>query len=248
VTSARAFQVDRARYPAMTPPMDAADAEDPPPAAPPAATTVFGAELPLAEQYAAILGQTGVRRGLLGPRELPRLWERHLLNSAVLTDLVPTGQRVVDVGTGAGLPGIAMAIRRADLRVDLVEPMLRRTIFLTEAVAALRLSDRVRVIRGRAEDGVVREAVGSAQWVVARAVAPLDRLVAWCLPLLEPGGTLLALKGASAADELALHRDAVRALGGGDMSIVRLGGTDGIDPTWAIRVAAAPRPGRKGSR
>ncbi len=175
-------------------------------------------------------------RGLIGPREVPRLWPRHVLNSAVLTDLVPIGERVVDVGSGAGLPGIPMALRRPDLAVDLVEPMLRRTTFLTEAVEALAISDRVRVVRGRAEDRAVRDATGDARWVVARAVAPLDRLVGWCFRLLAPGGTLLALKGASAEQELAEHRAALRAHGAGEVTMQRLGDVPGLEATWVISV------------
>jgi 16S rRNA (guanine527-N7)-methyltransferase len=129
-----------------------------------------------------------------------------------------------------------MALRRPDLRVDLVEPMLRRTTFLNEAVDVLGISDKVRVVRGRAEDRAVRQAVGNAGWVVARAVAPLDRLVGWCFRLLAPGGTLLALKGASAEQELAEHRAALHAQGAGEVTMERLGNVPGLDCTWAIMV------------
>ncbi|MDT4914972.1 MAG: rRNA (guanine527-N7)-methyltransferase [Pseudonocardiales bacterium] len=175
-------------------------------------------------------------RGLIGPREVPRLWERHLLNSAVVTDLLPVGARVVDVGSGAGLPGVPMAIRRPDLRVDLVEPMLRRTDFLTDVVAELGLADAVRVIRGRAEEMTVREQLGSADWVVARAVAPLDRLVKWCLPLLAPGGRLLALKGVTAADEVAEHGTTIRSMGASALDVQRIGEADPHTATWVIVV------------
>jgi len=181
---------------------------------PPAAQLVFGARLPLAESYARLLTGPGVERGLVGPREPERIWDRHLLNCAALAPLLPDDARVVDVGSGAGLPGLALAIRRPDLYVDLVESLRRRTDFLAEVVGELGLSDRVRVVRGRVEDPAVIDAVGSADWVTARAVAPLDRLVAWCLPLLRPGGSLLALKGARAAEELAEHAGAVRRRGG----------------------------------
>lgn len=164
------------------------------------------AAVELLTRYAGWLAGPGTVRGLLGPREVPRLWDRHLLNSAAVEELIPRGARLVDIGAGAGLPGLAVACVRPDVTVDLVESLLRRTDFLTEVVTALGLTDRVRVIRGRAEDNAVRNTVGSAEFVTARAVAPLDRLVRWSFPLLRPGGSLLALKGASAEDELTEHQ------------------------------------------
>src|SRR5262249_59699748 len=119
------------------------------------AEQIFGAGLDLAVRYGELLASAGVVRGLIGPREVPRLWDRHLLNCAVLTELVPGDARVVDVGTGAGLPGLAMACRRPDLRIDLVESLARRGAFLTEAVAELGLGTRVRVVHRPAEDGTV---------------------------------------------------------------------------------------------
>ena len=124
--------------------------------------------------------------------------------------MLPTDDRVVDIGSGAGLPGLAIACVRPDLEVDLVESLLRRSDFLTEAVAELGLADRVRVIRGRAEDDAVVAQAGSAPVVTARAVAPLDKLVRWAFPLLRPGGSLLALKGDTAEDELTTHRSMLR--------------------------------------
>ncbi|HEY7049367.1 MAG TPA: 16S rRNA (guanine(527)-N(7))-methyltransferase RsmG [Jatrophihabitantaceae bacterium] len=173
------------------------------PAPPAAAEQIFGPGLDRAARYGELLASAGVVRGLIGPREVPRLWDRHLLNCAVVADLVPDGARVVDVGTGAGLPGLAMACRRPDLRIDLVESLARRVAFLTEAVESLGLGERVRVVHGRAEVAAVRSVVGDAEWVAARAVAPLVRLVKWCLPLLRVGGTLLAMKGAQAEAEVA---------------------------------------------
>jgi 16S rRNA (guanine527-N7)-methyltransferase len=149
-------------------------------------------------RYAELLAGAGVERGLIGPREVPRLWERHLLNSAVLAELIPDGADVVDVGSGAGLPGLPLALVRPDLRVTLLEPLLRRSTFLQEAVPMLGLADRVRVVRGRAEDHAARYDV-----VTARAVAPLDRLVGWCWPLVAVDGQLLAMKGSAAASEVA---------------------------------------------
>ncbi len=160
---------------------------------------MYAARLPLAETYAALLGDEATVRGLIGPREVPRLWERHLLNCALVTDLVPDGSHVVDVGSGAGLPGLVMAIRRPDLRVTLLEPLLRRTTFLELAVARLGLAEQVTVVRGRAE----QHAGAGYDVVTSRAVAPLDRLAGWCLPLVAPGGTMLAMKGSSATEEIA---------------------------------------------
>jgi 16S rRNA (guanine527-N7)-methyltransferase len=192
------------------------------PDTPPAARTVFGARLPLVERYAARLAGDGVVRGLIGPHEVPRLWDRHLLNCAVVAELLPEGASVVDVGSGAGLPGIVLACRRDDLVVDLVDSLARRVAFLREVVTELDLASRVHVVHGRAEDPVILGMVGGAPWVIARAVAPLDRLVRWCLPLLQPGGTLLAMKGARAESELRMHTAAIGRLGG-EGSIVTCG-------------------------
>lgn len=202
--------------------------------------------------YARLLAGDGVERGLIGPREVPRLWERHLLNCAVVADpaagLVPPSAAVVDVGSGAGLPGLVWALVRPDLRVELVEPLLRRATFLEEAVAALdvatshgpdpRFADRVRVSRARAE-----ELAGGpgATVVTARAVAPLDRLAAWTLPLARPGGVLLALKGASAGQELEAAAATLRAGGVTTLDVVRCG--DGVvdPPTTVVRAVLGAR-------
>lgn len=159
--------------------------------------------------YAGWLAGAGTVRGLIGPREVPRLWDRHLLNSAAVAELLPHGVRLVDLGSGAGLPGLPLAIVRPDLRVDLVEPLLRRATFLTEVVADLGLTDRVKIVRGRAEDRSVIELVGGASYLTARAVAPLDKLVRLSFPLLVRGGSLLAMKGNSAEDELARYESAL---------------------------------------
>lgn len=166
----------------------------PPP--PPEAVEVFGDRLDLARRYADLLATTGIAHGLVGPREAARLWERHLVNCAVMESLVPHGQNVIDIGSGAGLPGLVLAVVRADLTVHLVEPLLRRTTWLQSAVEELGL-DNVTVHRGRAEEMDL-----TAPVVTARAVASLDKLVRWSFPLLPPGGRLLALKGESAAAEL----------------------------------------------
>ncbi len=199
-----------------------------------AAQAVFGARYPLAERYAALLAGSGVARGVIGPREADRLWERHLLNSAVLGELVPEDCRVLDVGSGAGLPGIPLALARPDLAIVLLEPMARRVVWLQEVVAVLGLA--VSVYRGRAEDPQVRDQLGGNDVVTARAVAPLGRLAGWCLPLVASGGRLLAVKGASAEQEAARDVDAARAAGGAAVQIVRCGATIVQPPTTVIVV------------
>lgn len=187
-----------------------------------AAQAVFGDRLPLAVAYAGLLMTDGVVRGLIGPREAPRVWDRHLINCGVMGEMIPIGASVVDVGSGAGLPGIVLAVARPDLVVTLVEPLARRTAFLSEAVTKLGLDATVTVVRGRAED-LAGGPPAAADVVTARAVAPLDRLAGWCLPLAAVGGRLLALKGASAADEVAEHREAIARLGGSDPVIAYCG-------------------------
>jgi 16S rRNA (guanine527-N7)-methyltransferase len=211
-----------------------------------AARRVFGDRLPLAVAYAELLVTDGVVRGLIGPREAPRVWDRHLINCAVMAEMIPIGAYVVDVGSGAGLPGIVLAVARPDLTITLVEPLARRTAFLSEAVTALGLDATVTVVRGRAEDLAAGPPV-AAEVVTARAVAPLDRLAGWCLPLAAVGGRLLALKGASAADEVAEHRVAIARLGGSD-PVIALCGEGVIEPPTTIveivreREVVAPRP------
>jgi 16S rRNA (guanine527-N7)-methyltransferase len=174
------------------------------PAPPEAARQVFGDALPLAEAYVARLASDGVIRGLIGPREVPRLWERHLLNSAAVAEAVPAGAHVVDVGSGAGLPGIPLGLARPDVTLTLVEPMARRVEFLEEVVAGIAEPAGLswRVVRGRAEDRAVAGAVGAVDVVTARAVAPLPRLVGWCRGLMRPGAQLVALVGSRALEEL----------------------------------------------
>jgi 16S rRNA (guanine527-N7)-methyltransferase len=173
--------------------------EEPPPV-PEAARAVFGDALDDAVRYVSRLAHSGVTKGLIGPREVPRLWERHVLNSAAVAEAVPEGARVVDVGSGAGLPGIPLGLARPDLELSLVEPMARRVEFLEEAVA--ELGRPWRVVRGRAEERSVVSAVGPVDVVTARAVAALPRLVAWCRSLLRPGVQLVALVGARTVADL----------------------------------------------
>ncbi|WP_433530580.1 16S rRNA (guanine(527)-N(7))-methyltransferase RsmG [Micromonospora sp. CA-263727] len=201
-----------------------------------AAQRLFGDRLHLAAAYAELLATDGVVRGLIGPREAPRIWDRHLLNCAAVGELIPPGATVLDVGSGAGLPGLVLAIARPDLTVTLIEPLARRTAFLEVAVDALALDGAVRVFRGRAEEAAAGPDPVHGDVVTARAVAPLDRLAAWCLPLAAPGGCLLALKGASAAEEITEHAPAVQRLGGGGPVLHRCG--EGIvdPPTTVVEI------------
>lgn len=193
--------------------------------------------------YVNLLTTDGVVRGLIGPREVTRLWSRHVANCAVLEELVPEGAVVADVGSGAGLPGLPLAIVRPDIRVVLVEPLLRRTTFLTEAVEALGLGDRVEVRRGRAEETSLAVDV-----VTARAVAPLDRLAGWTLPLARVGGVLLALKGEGAAEEIAASSGALEKLGGGHAEVLICGAGVVEPPTTVVRVVRVTAGRRRGSR
>jgi 16S rRNA (guanine527-N7)-methyltransferase len=212
----------------------------------PAAERLFGENLVLAERYATLLATDGLIRGLLGPREAERIWQRHVLNSAVVEELVPTGCAVVDVGSGAGLPGIPIALARPDVSVALLEPMLRRTTFLTEVVSALGLTARVTVVRGRAPESVT-DLPFPSDCVVARAVAPLERLVSWTMPLVRPNGVLLALRGAAAADEVLAAAAAVSRAGGSAPELLRVGGELLTDPVTVVRVVRRPLlPPRKG--
>jgi len=210
------------------------------PPAPEQAREVFGDRYADAVRYAELLAEAGVQRGLIGPREVPRLWERHMLNCAVLSEVVPEGVTVCDVGSGAGLPGIPLALVREDLKITLLEPLLRRTNFLTEVVELLGL-DHVTVVRGRAEE--VMGKVPPVHVVTARAVAPLDRLAAWGIPLLRPYGEMLALKGDTAEEELKSAATALSKLGAVETSILHVG--EGVvDPlSTVVRVEVGESPG-----
>ncbi len=190
--------------------------------------------------YADLLAGPGTERGLIGPREIPRLWDRHILNCAVVADpvtgLIPSGCVVADVGSGAGLPGLVWALARPDISVVLVEPLLRRATFLTEAIIELELTARVQVVRARAEDLPGTPGWAGVDVVTARAVAPMEKLVGWTLPLTRPGGTLLALKGASAQEEVDGARAVLAAAGVVEVEVLTLG-AGVVDPLTTVVVA-----------
>ncbi|QWF80479.1 16S rRNA (guanine(527)-N(7))-methyltransferase RsmG [Amycolatopsis sp. CA-230715] len=210
---------------------------------PEAAAKVFGDGLDLARRFAGLLERHGVERGLIGPREVDRLWDRHLLNSAVIAEQIPHGARVIDVGSGAGFPGVPLSIARPDLDVVLIEPMARRADWLAEVVDALDLS--AQVVRGRAEEKAVREDVPAADVVTSRAVAPLARLAGWCLPLTRQGGVMLALKGSSVRDEITRDLDAVKKAGGATPSVHECGAGLLDTPTTVVKVERT-RPVKSG--
>lgn len=215
------------------------------PETPAAAEGVFGARLSLAERYVDFLAGPGIERGLIGPGEVGRLWERHVLNSAAVTELVGDGERVVDVGSGAGLPGIPLALARPDVRVILVEPLLRRADFLNEVVELLGLD--VTVIRGRAEEKSVLRAVKNVDAAVSRAVASLDKLTRWCLPLVRPDGLLLAMKGERAEEEVTEHRRVMNSLGAADVRVVRCG-VNYLSPPATVVVARRAKRATRAER
>lgn len=207
--------------------------ETPPP--PPAAATVFAERLPVVVRFAELLAGPGVERGLIGPREVDRLWDRHLINCGLLSSVFAEEQSVCDVGSGAGLPGVVVALMRPDLKMTLLEPLLRRTEFLAEVIDELRLQS-TRVVRSRAEDHE-----GRYDTVTARAVAPLDRLAAWTLPLCRPGGEVYAIKGERATAELAAVAERLPALGASEWEIRQYGVDIVTPPLTVVRLVAADR-------
>lgn len=204
------------------------------PPAPQAAVGVFSHALPLAERFADLLAREGVLRGLIGPREVPRLWERHLVNCALLGQAFDRDVDVCDLGSGAGLPGLVLGVCRPDLRLTLVEPLLRRTAFLEEAVRELGLVN-VEVVRARAEELHARRDFAV---VTSRAVAPLDRLLGWSMPLVREGGALVAMKGASVHEEIAAASSSLRRHGAGEVSVHEYGAGLVERPTIVVRVRA----------
>ena len=204
---------------------------------------MFGSALELAERYAGLLAGPAAELGLIGPREPGRLWERHLMNCAAVAELVPDTCSVIDLGSGAGLPGVVIAMLRPDAKVVLLEPMARRVAFLEECLGVLGLAN-TSVCRGRAEEVAGQLA---ADVVTARAVAPLERLAGLALGLTRPGGVVLAMKGAGAAEEVAQAGPVLRRLGARDVTIVHPGSGKVSPPPTVIRLtAAAAKPGTPG--
>lgn len=212
-------------------------------APPPAAATIFGPRLAVAQRYAELLAGAGIEWGMVGPHEVDRLWERHLLNSAAVAELLEPGERLVDIGSGAGLPGLPLAIARPDLQVVLVESLQRRVDFLQAVVAELGLD--VEVVRGRAEEAAVRDRVGGSDAAVSRAVAALDKLTRWSLRLVRPGGRMLAIKGERADEEVSRHRRVMSGLGAANVRVVKCG-VNYLTPPATVVVAqrGTPTPSR----
>ncbi|KRF09023.1 16S rRNA (guanine(527)-N(7))-methyltransferase RsmG [Arthrobacter sp. Soil782] len=197
-----------------------------------AARTIFGDDLPLAERFVHHLATSGIERGLLGPRELPRLWDRHVLNCAVVGELIPEASRVADVGSGAGLPGLALAIARPDAAFLLIEPLERRVNWLREVTEDLGLKN-VEIFRGRAEQAIGKSDVDV---VTARAVSALSGLASLTMPLLKGPGEVLAIKGRSAGEEVEKAAKIIRRLGGKSTRVETVGGDLLDEPTTVVRI------------
>ncbi|MBD8507027.1 16S rRNA (guanine(527)-N(7))-methyltransferase RsmG [Hoyosella sp. G463] len=208
-----------------------------------AVQSLFAVREPLAQQYHDFLATAGVERGVVGPREVDRLWERHILNSAAIESVIDDSMTVVDVGSGGGLPGIPLAIARPDLSVTLVEPMLRRTEFMEECQQESGLA--IRIVRGRAEDANVLKQAGGADVATSRAVAPLLKLLRWSLPLVRPGGEVIAIKGASVHDEIARDAKGFKKLGVVDGEVQQCGSDILETPTTVVRIRKANRQRRR---
>jgi 16S rRNA (guanine527-N7)-methyltransferase len=197
-----------------------------------AAETIFGGRLDLAKRYVEHLATSGTERGLIGPREVPRLWSRHVLNCAVIESQIAHGSHVADVGSGAGLPGLCLAIARPDLELTLIEPLERRVIWLQEVVDDLGL-ENVTIMRTRAELAV---GMVEADVVTARAVSALTNLAGLTIPLLAGKGEVVAIKGRSAGEEIEKATKVIRKLGGTQTSVVVVG--EGVleEPTTVVRI------------
>ena len=202
---------------------------------PPAAAEIFGDNLEKAIAYHESLATDGSVRGFIGPREVPRLWDRHILNCGVIGEAMDEGISVADIGSGAGLPGMPLAIARPDLNITLIEPLLKRSVYLNEVKEALNL-DNVTVIRGRAEEKVVRKQVGLVDIVTSRAVAPLGKLATWSLPLVKIGGRMVAMKGSSVEEEIERGAKEIRKAGGTDIKVYTVGEALLSEPTTLISI------------
>lgn len=188
---------------------------------------------PALEPFHDVLAGEGIVRGVIGPREQDRLWARHLLNCAAVADpslgLVPPGATVVDVGTGGGLPGIVWALVRPDISMVLVEPLQRRIAFLSETLATLGITDRVQLQAVRAQE--LAGPIGDV--VTSRALSSLEDIAAWSVPLMKPGGAIVAMKGARADAELQDGRESIRLMGVGEAEVVRIGPVQADGHPWA---------------
>ena len=199
---------------------------------PPEALKVFGSGLKLAQQYADLLVRDGDLLGLIGPRELPKLWSRHILNSAVVAELVGPGQSVADVGSGAGLPGIPMAILCPEAQFTLIEPMERRANWLAQTVVPSLGLANVKVLRARAEEAPIK----SFDVVTARAVSALPQLIRMLVPLTKQGGEVLALKGSKAADEIEESKSLAKKFKINGFEIITIGQDLLAEPTTVVRI------------
>ncbi|XAS72280.1 16S rRNA (guanine(527)-N(7))-methyltransferase RsmG [Micrococcaceae bacterium Sec5.1] len=206
-----------------------------------AAEKIFGDRLDLAKRYVEHLATSGTERGLIGPREVPRLWSRHVLNCAVIESAIAMDSHVADVGSGAGLPGLCLAIARPDLELTLIEPLERRVIWLQEVVDDLGL-DNVTIMRTRAELAV---GLVDADVVTARAVSALSNLAGLTIPLLNGKGEVVAIKGRSAAEEIEKAKKVIRKLGGVETSVVVCGQELLEEPTTVVRIIVN-KPGKTG--
>lgn len=209
--------------------MENLEGEFAPEAEPASAGLIFGENIDRARRYFELLVRDGDLLGLLGPREMPKLWTRHILNSAVVAELVSPATTVADVGSGAGLPGIPMALAQPQAQFTLIEPMERRSDWLKSVVLELQL-ENVRVLRARAE-----EVAEVFDVVTARAVSALPNLLKMCVPLTKHGGEIIALKGSKAADEIADSKKLQKKLSIESFEIVRVGGEFLADPTLVVR-------------
>jgi 16S rRNA (guanine527-N7)-methyltransferase len=222
--------------PAVGADVDAAPAAGPPPenaAAAFGSARDPGSALALSLRFAEILATRGVAQGLIGPHEVPRLWDRHLLNCAVVAELVDVScGTLVDIGSGAGLPGLVLAMMRPGTQVTLLEPMERRVRFLSECIDELGLTNVI-VLRGRAEDVTMQADVATA-----RAVAPLPRLAELAIRVVRPGGMILAIKGRTAADELTAAAPILRRIGARSAEVVRAGQGKVVPATTVVRFIA----------
>jgi len=196
----------------------------------------FGDAFPLVSRFAEMLHDQGELRGLIGPREVSRIWERHILNSAAVVQYLPTNATIADIGSGAGLPGIVIAAMLPDAQVLLIEPMERRCTWLNEVVDELELTN-VEVKRGRAEE---YHGAFQCEAVTSRAVAALEKLARMSLPLVERGGEMVVLKGRNVQQEIEPARKVLRKYKTEEPQVLEAFSVDGVEPTTVLRVRRTP--------